>query len=299
MSSKKSQIADSPIYKVLLTVSACVLTTLVIVFSVFTFSKAKAGELGEASHFMVWTFICLGLSRFASYLKNRSTMSLLRALILLFIDVGLGILVIFAKYNPYIFSISAGLFAASIIVSRIFKLIERHTTRDIVLNVLIILVAIGLAIGFFQRVSEDLLGAIILGECLFIAVCTFVEASMISLSQLKLDVFLKIIFRTYALEILFGLFAIMVAFSLILMYEEPTMTYFPNALWYCFTVVTTIGFGDFAATTLIGRLLTVVLGIYGIIVVAVITSIIVNFYNETNNKEASQEYKKIEKEHKK
>ena len=44
-----------------------------------------------------------------------------------------------------------------------------------------------------------------------------------------------------------------------------------------------IGFGDFAATTLPGRAISVILGLYGIIVVALITSIIVNFYNETKN----------------
>ena len=53
-----------------------------------------------------------------------------------------------------------------------------------------------------------------------------------------------------------------------------------DALWYCFAVVTTIGFGDFTAVTLTGRVLSVILGLFGIVLVAVITSIIVNFYNE-------------------
>ena len=56
-----------------------------------------------------------------------------------------------------------------------------------------------------------------------------------------------------------------------------------DALWYCFAVVTTTGFGDLAAVTLIGRILTVILGFYGIVVVALITSVIVNFYNEVKD----------------
>jgi uncharacterized membrane protein (DUF106 family) len=88
----------------------------------------------------------------------------------------------------------------------------------------------------------------------------------------------------------------MVAFSLILMSLEPEMTTFGDALWYCFAVVTTIGFGDIKAVTLIGRLLSVILGMYGIIVVAVITSIIVNFYNESSaSKQDIQEIKDIQK----
>jgi len=64
---------------------------------------------------------------------------------------------------------------------------------------------------------------------------------------------------------------------------------FEDALWYCFAIVTTIGFGDFTAATLTGRAISVVLGLYGIIVVALITSIIVNFYNETKNTEDPDE----------
>ena len=59
----------------------------------------------------------------------------------------------------------------------------------------------------------------------------------------------------------------------------PGMTY-ADALWYGFAIVTTIGFGDITATTRIGRIISVVLGAYGIIVVALITSIIVAYYGE-------------------
>ena len=296
---KTSQFFESSAFKVILMIVAWLLTTVVLAFSVLTFVQAKNNQLDAAAHLLIGVFISLGITRFVTYLKDRSKTSLLRALILLAVDIGLGILVIFAQYNPYIFSMSAGLFALSIILSRIFKLIEKHSTRDIVFNAIIMVFAVAMAIGFFHKVDTDLISSIILAECLFIAVCAFIEASLLSLSQLKLNTLAKIMFRTFALEIIFGLLTLIVASSLILMYEEPTMTYFPNALWYCFTVVTTIGFGDFYATTLIGRLVTVVLGIYGIIVVAVITSIIVNFYNETKGKDDIKELKDIGKENKK
>ena len=296
---KGSDFLNSGLFKVLLMVLGALLTTAVLGFSVLTFFKAKNNQLEEAPKYMVWVFILLGVTRFVTYLKDKSKMSLLRALVLLGIDVGLGVLVMFAKYNQYIFSLSAGIFALSIILSRVFRLIEKHTVRDIVFNGLIIVFAIALAIGFFQKVGTDLIGTIILTECLFIAVCTFIEAFLLSMNQLNLSVFAKIIFRTYALEILFGLLVLMATFSLILMLEEPTMSFYPDALWYCFTVVTTIGFGDLAAKTLVGRLVTVVLGIYGIIVVAVITSIIVNFYNETSGKRDSKELHEIGSETKK
>ena len=298
---RKHEFLDSSWFRVVLMILGWILTTGVLVFSVLTFTKAKV-ELKQdpftgfidAPKYMVWVFIFLGLTRFVSWLKDRTKMSFLRAVVLLAIDVGLGIMVIAGKYNSYIFSLSAGLFALSIIVSRVFKLIENHSLRNIIINGLIILIAVGFAVGFFRKVTDDFLDAVILTECLFIAVCAFAEALLLSLSQLKLDVFFKIIFKTYALEILFGLIALMVALSLVLTVEEPTMANFPDALWYCFAVVTTIGFGDFYATTLIGRVVTVVLGLYGIVVVAVITSIIVNFYNETSGKNDAKEFREID-----
>ena len=64
-----------------------------------------------------------------------------------------------------------------------------------------------------------------------------------------------------------------------MMAEESIVTY-GDALWYCFMLITTIGFGDIAAVSVIGRVLSVILGIYGLVVVAIVTSVIVNFYSE-------------------
>lgn len=287
---------DTDWFRIVLLVIGSLLTILVLTFSVLTITEAANTNVSEASKYLVWVFIFLGLTRFISFLRNRTNLSFIRAIILLLFDISLGVLVVFAKNDLYIFSISAGLYSISIIVSRVLKLIERHRVRDIVLNALIITFAVFMAIGLFQKVEDGLVTVIVLIECLFIAITAFVEVAILAFAQLKLKVLVKIILRTYALEVLFGLLTLMVAFSLVLMLYEPTMTYFPDALWYCFAVVTTIGFGDFTATSLVGRVLTVVLGIYGIVVVAVITSIIVNFYNETSGKDDIKELKDIKKE---
>ena len=56
-----------------------------------------------------------------------------------------------------------------------------------------------------------------------------------------------------------------------------------------YLLVTTIGFGDITSVTVLGRIISVILGIYGIVVVAILTSIIVNFYTETRTKEEEKE----------
>jgi hypothetical protein len=111
----------------------------------------------------------------------------------------------------------------------------------------------------------------------------FYYIAQIAFSRIKMDVLRKIVRKTYAAEILFGMLMLIIAFSIVLPQFDSGIPSFADALWYCFAIVTTIGFGDFAAATLPGRVISVVLGLYGIIVVALITSIIVNFYNETKD----------------
>ena len=91
---------------------------------------------------------------------------------------------------------------------------------------------------------------------------------------------MDIVRQTYAAEIIGGLLLLIFVFSFMLMIFESNIKNYGDGLWYCFAIVTTIGFGDIAATSLIGRIMSVILGVYGIVVVALITSIIVAFYGE-------------------
>ncbi|MCR4837533.1 MAG: potassium channel family protein [Eubacterium sp.] len=86
-----------------------------------------------------------------------------------------------------------------------------------------------------------------------------------------------------------GLLLLIVTFSFIFRVTEPGIVTYEDALWYCFAIVTTIGFGDITAVSRVGRALSVILGIYGIIVVALITSVIVNFYTEVKDEEDRKE----------
>ena len=90
----------------------------------------------------------------------------------------------------------------------------------------------------------------------------------------------QIIAKSHALEILSGLFLVVVGAAILLPACEPAIKNFGDELWYCFMLTTTIGLGDLAATTPAGRLISIVVGIYGIIVFSLITSIFVNLYNE-------------------
>ena len=98
------------------------------------------------------------------------------------------------------------------------------------------------------------------------------------------SLFGRVIVKTYAAEILAGLMIAVVGASVLLPLFEPGIETFGDGLWYSFMLVTTIGFGDMTAVTPAGRLISVAVGIYGIVAFALITSILVSVYNESKEK---------------
>ena len=124
------------------------------------------------------------------------------------------------------------------------------------------------------------------------ALCRVIK---LSFSHVRFDIISRIIRKTYASEVLLGLFFLIVAFALILPDVDDAISTFADGLWYCFAIVTTIGFGDITATSTVGRIFSVILGIYGIIVVSLITSIIVNFYGEVRNEDEERRRRRFSK----
>lgn len=294
-----------PFMRLILTLSSTVIAAGILILSsltIITFSTAIEGGATEIPagipFYILGIFILSGLMSLVKFFKDRTKANFIKFLVMIAFDLVLGIVVLFAKDNPFLFVLTAGLYCATLVVGRIFNILQDHSLRSIILNGLIILLAILLAIGIFVSPITDMeqLQNIIVVECIFIVIVAFVEAMSIALANLKVKVLFKVILSTFALEVLFGLLVLMVCFSFVFVAMEPDIATFPDALWYCFAVVTTIGFGDIAAITPIGRILTVVLGLYGLVVVAVITSIVVNFYNETSGKRDQKELKEIQKE---
>ena len=169
------------------------------------------------------------------------------------------------------------IFWITILIGRIFSIIHDRRWRKTILNVILSVMSVVMAAITF--VGCDLTLSMIM-----IVVMSLGSIFAVVFGRFRVDVLKTIIRETYASEILLGLLLLIFAFAYVFKFIEPGIPTFPDGLWYCFAIVTTIGFGDISAVTLVGRILSVILGIYGIIVVAMITSIIVNFYGETKKK---------------
>ena len=159
------------------------------------------------------------------------------------------------------------LIALALAAGRIFSIIRNHRLRNVIANIIAILIIIVSAVSFVSMSG------------LLFLLAVFALLSIV-FSRISFSVLRKIVVKTHAAEIIFGLILLIFTFAMLLTFFEPNMGKFTDALWYCFAIVTTIGFGDLTAVTDFGRILSVILGAYGIVVVALITSIIVNFYGE-------------------
>ena len=289
------RITEWPFFRLLLTAISTILSILVLSFSSLIIVNAFNGNYAIAPGFLLGIFLSLGGMAAILWLKNRTKVSFIRAIGLVVFDVAIAIVVLFAKDNPFLFSLTAGLYCLTIVISRVFSIVQKPTVRNIIFNALIVSFAVFLGLGLMvdDTSNAENIQNVILVECLFIAVVSFIESMSVALAQLKVKVLVKIILNTFSLEVLFGLLVMIASFSFVLFAVEDGITSYADALWYCFAIVTTIGFGDIVATTVAGRILSVVLGMYGLVVVAVITSIIVNFYNETVGKKDAKELKDI------
>ena len=298
MDKKKKITFNQDVIKVILIIVGSLLSCLILVLVAYALIEMNNKNLLQASFYLLGIFIVLGLSRLVTFLKKKTKVNFIRFIFLLLYNIGLGIIILFAKDQPYLYQLCGGLYCFSIVLSRLFKIAQNHSLRSIIFNVVIIVFAIVLGVALFIPYNGDS-DLIIFIICIIVAVSTFGEVIAGSTGRLNATTLFKIILKTYALEVIMGLLTTMVAFSLILMIYEENITSFTDGLWYAFAVVTTIGFGDIVATSLIGRIITVLLGIYGLIVVAVITSIIVNFYNEMAGKDDQKSIKEVADEGKK
>ena len=94
----------------------------------------------------------------------------------------------------------------------------------------------------------------------------------------------KALNKVHALDVLFGLIIVLLLASFIFPQVEESIHNTGEAWWYSFALITTIGFGDFVATSVTGRILSVIIGFYGIIIVSLLTSSIVVYITEENKK---------------
>ena len=65
---------------------------------------------------------------------------------------------------------------------------------------------------------------------------------------------------------------------------EPMIHSYADALWYCYAVISTAGFGDVVVTSFLAKLISVIVSVYSVFVIALLTGVVVNYYTEIMNR---------------
>lgn len=114
----------------------------------------------------------------------------------------------------------------------------------------------------------------------------------------KLRILKNILMQTKADKMLIGYLGFVLLSAVAILVFEPGIHSYFDSLWFCFSVITTTGFGDVVVTTALAKIVTVLLSIYSVLVIAIVTGVVVNYYtkiieikNDTKQHDCTKEKK--------
>ncbi len=90
----------------------------------------------------------------------------------------------------------------------------------------------------------------------------------------------RVLKRTGTLKIFVSFLVFLCGAAAVLAVVEPGIDTWGDAMWYCFVASTTIGFGDICVATRAGRIITVLVSAYGILMMAMVPGVVVSYYME-------------------
>ena len=232
-------------------------------------------ESPDLLSFLTSTFIVMGIARIFRAFRYRAQSRLQFIKFLVY-----GCLMFVCGFSGAVFDqttstrIFVVVYLGTLIVDRVVSCYLNRGVRNLILNGIAIFLLAWMMVEMYNDID------IVFIMMIIVVLHALVSILSVSFSRINLRSLANVARETYAAEIIGGLVLLIFAFSYILSFLEPNMGSLKEGLWYCFAIVTTIGFGDITATTTVGRMLSVILGMYGIVVVALITSVIVNYYGE-------------------
>lgn len=93
------------------------------------------------------------------------------------------------------------------------------------------------------------------------------------------QVFWKVVRATgvHRAIIIFAAFFLLSA--LIILHTEPHIEHYGDACWYCFSVISTCGFGDVVVYSAAARVMSVLLSIFAVVVIAMMVGVAVNMHS--------------------
>ena len=272
----------------LLLIINIIISVLILVFGFSLSSSLVDKDTNSTSLFLGLTLLFNAVYNLFLLIKSNSKKARIRYFIVFISFLIAAAMGFAARYVNILFYVATFIFVFVLSMNQFLKLSFYENKPNIaqkityiILGSMLVLLCLGIWSGVNHELSY-LISVLVVALSFVIAMKNLIEPS---LKFDKMRLFVSIMFKTHLFDVLICLLALMIGFSFLLPRVDSAIPTFWDAMWYCFVVVTTIGFGDYVSTTFFGRIISVVLGMYGIVVVAIITSVIVNFYNAVMVKE--------------
>lgn len=97
----------------------------------------------------------------------------------------------------------------------------------------------------------------------------------------KLRILRMVLHKTKADRLVLGFVGFLLVIAAVVWAAEPSIPTYGDALWFCYAVLSTSGFGDFTAVTFVGRICAVLVTVYSIFVIAIVTGVVVSFFQQS------------------
>lgn len=90
----------------------------------------------------------------------------------------------------------------------------------------------------------------------------------------------KLLWRTGTIKIFFAYLVVLCASGILLKFIEPQIKTVFDGIYFSFVASTTIGFGDMVPVTVLGKIITMLVSLVGILTVAMVPGVVVAYYTE-------------------
>ena len=95
----------------------------------------------------------------------------------------------------------------------------------------------------------------------------------------KLKLLRNVMKRTHTNRIVIAFIALFFIIALIIWLNDPAIHTYRQSIYYCFMIASSVGNGDVIVSTTLARILTMILSIYSVFALAIITGVVVSYYN--------------------
>lgn len=90
----------------------------------------------------------------------------------------------------------------------------------------------------------------------------------------------KLLKRTGTIRIFLMYLVVLLIGGMLMSWIEPGVHGIFEGFYFCFVASSTIGFGDIVPVTIVGRIITIIVALFGILTAGMIPGVVVTYYTE-------------------